>query len=64
MDALQDFFTLLATGFEYFFFAYLAVTFMVYSLQSPYTPNQPTATSTTQSVWERSVHLSTALATG
>ena len=33
MDTLQDFLTLIATAIEYFFFAYLAVALMVYSLK-------------------------------
>ncbi|MBW4692869.1 MAG: hypothetical protein KME27_14025 [Lyngbya sp. HA4199-MV5] len=40
MENLQDILTLAATVVEYFFFAYLAVAFVVYSLKSPYPVQQ------------------------
>ncbi|PSB24325.1 hypothetical protein [Stenomitos frigidus] len=62
METLQDFLTLTATVVEYFFFAYLAVAFMVYSLKLPKTAKSPHATSVPQTAWGRSVAPSTALA--
>ncbi|MBW4469934.1 MAG: hypothetical protein KME45_05960 [Stenomitos rutilans HA7619-LM2] len=52
MENLQDILTLAATVVEYFFFAYLAVAFMVYSLKSPGTALQvrSAAVSSTRSV--------------
>ena len=55
MNNLQDFLTLLATIVEYFFFAYLAGAFMVYSLKSPSATKQPRAATVAPKVWTRSV---------
>lgn len=52
MENLQDILTLAATVVEYFFFAYLVVAFVVYSLKSPYPVQQ-----------ERSVAVSSAATT-
>lgn len=68
MNNLQDFLTLIATAIEYFFFAYLAVALMVYSLKpldvvQPLKTQKQTVTATvSQSYWERSVDSSTSLA--
>lgn len=62
MDTLQDFLTLTATVIEYFFFAYMAVAFMVYSLQSPSTAKQPRGAAASQTTWKRSVDSSTSFA--
>jgi len=55
MDTLQDFLTLAATVMAYFFFAYLAGAFMVYSLESPSIIKQQRTTSMQPKAWERSV---------
>ena len=55
MDHFQDFLTLAATVVEYFFFAYLSVAFMVYSLKSPTKVQQPRPVAVSQTTWERSV---------
>lgn len=62
MDTLQDFLTLAATVIEYFFFAYLAVALMVYSLQSPDTVQQPHAASASQTDWQPAADRSTSFA--
>jgi len=62
MDNLQDFLTLAATVIEYFFFAYLAVAFMIYSLKSPGIAKQVRSTSMPSNVWERSVKPGASLA--
>ncbi len=68
MNNLQDFLTLIATAIEYFFFAYLAVALMVYSLkpldvvQSLKTEQQTVTATVSQSYWEQSVDSSTSLA--
>ena len=55
MDTLQDFLTLAATVMEYFFFAYLAGAFIVYSLKSPGTAKPLRSASVPSKAWERSV---------
>lgn len=62
MDTLQDFLTLAATVIEYFFFAYLAVALMVYSLQSPDTVQQLHAASASQADWRPAADPSTSFA--
>ena len=61
MDHLQDFLTLVATVIEYFFFAYLAVAFMVYSLKPLKTDKPIVAAEVSRPYWEQSVDPSTAL---
>jgi len=55
MDNLQDFLTLAATVVEYFFFAYLTIAFLVYSLKSPITTKQVKTAPVSQPVVERSL---------
>jgi hypothetical protein len=76
MDNFQDFLTLAATVVEYFFFAYLAVAFIIYSIKSPYPVQQPhvttlsqapasqtpTAQAPAQTAWERSLDPETSFA--
>lgn len=68
MNNLQDFLTLIASAIEYFFFAYLAVALMVYSLkpldavQPLKTEKQTVTAAVAQPYWERSVTPNTSLA--
>jgi hypothetical protein len=62
MDTFQDFLTLTATVIEYFFFAYVAIAFMVYSLQSPSVGKQPHGAVNSQTTWKRSVDSSPSFA--
>lgn len=62
MDNLQDVLTLAATVVEYFFFGYLAVAFMAYSLKSPTQANPWPIKAAPQTPWEQSVAPTASLA--
>lgn len=55
MDQLQDFLTLAATVIEYFFFAYLSIALMVYSLKLPSPTQSVRSIAIAQTRWQRSV---------